>query len=113
MHYEILKWLDWKDLLILRGVRSGGYQMATNENLRGIIKNYMNICCPIIEHNNIVSDLRKIHLLFQQLGRKYLKFTGDNCEKEKLKYLLGLCQYIDTITELELGIYIYIYTYIF
>ena len=78
MHYEIFKYVDWKQLLEIRGINLGGYQLISNRILRSRISNYCPIKFPkikVLELDKVIEDSR-IKLIFEQTGRAELDLEG-------------------------------------
>ena len=115
MHYEILRCLNWKDLIDVRLINLGGFQMVTNQVLRNKLKNYMNKCPLLINtQDNEYSNIQKIRLLFQQMGKNLLRLVGDNAEKQQFRNIIRLCNNQNTykkIKELEIGTFFNLKSY--
>ena len=109
MHFEILKYLDWKDLLVLREVKSGGFQIISNRKLRKPIGNFMNIILsPNLEYKRLAIETRRISLLFVQINMRILKFDDFNVNRDQLDYLCQLCMNLNEIDEFQISNYLYI-----
>ena len=111
MHYEIFKNLDCKDLLTIRLINQGGYQLTSNTILRSRIKNYF----PKLKLFSFSkSTMNFINLLFEQSGEKR-KLYFSNLKDQEIGELIKAIPHINKIEKLNLGnhiLYIYIYIYI-
>ena len=77
MHYEIFKYATPIDLLQVRIIKLGGFQLISNTILRSRIKNYMSNIKPIFDLNlNEDLNARRIRLLFQQTGSQRLNLNN-------------------------------------
>ena len=112
MHYELFKYLTNHELLEIRALKLGGYQLTSNETLRSRIKNYY----PAIKEINITNT--RINLIFEQTGKRVLSFEGMRINSEQIKDLVN--QIVKSNLQIE-GLnlsnlsqiyYIYIYIYI-
>ena len=111
MHYEIFKFLNPKEILEARAIKLGGYQLASNSNLRPRIKNFLDnfnvTFSPISTHTDII---RRFKLLFSQTNRKSLGFSS----KLQNEGIIKLSEIMEAIPELEeihlskINIYIFI-----
>ena len=110
MHYELFKYLNPNDLLQIRSLKLGGYQLTSNELLRSRINNYL---LGITQKINIELELSKIErlgkqtrLLFEQSGRNCLQVYGNNLNypvrKNPLNRLFNL---LPTLNEIVIGNY--------
>ena len=113
MHIEILRHLDWKELINVREVNRGGFQMLSNEGIRKSLGNYMKECCPLLLRED--SDVPKTLLLFAQMGGNILKYNLGSQVGDHLRYLFWLTTNMNVhIQHLQFGtIYIYIYINIY
>ena len=112
MHYEIFKYTNKEDLLEIKGLCTGGYQLTTNKLLRSRIKNYFQDInfAPDLEATDEINR-RNIYVIFEQMGRNKLSFESMGVrDKGLIKFsdILKLATDIEHI-DLSNGIYIYIY----
>ena len=75
MSYEIFKFVDSIDLLQIRCISLGGYQLISNPILRARIKNYLKDK-PIAYVNDLLIHINKTMLLFEQKGERVLSFRS-------------------------------------
>ena len=110
MHYEVFKFLYWRDLLQIRATTLGGYQLTSNKLLRSRIKNYH----PPMRIKLVrLFDSQKINAMFEQTGNEILNFSYVYIrEKEKISMFKVFLKEIPEIKGLNLGKDIYIYIYI-
>ena len=112
MHYEIFKNLNFKELLNIRSLKLGGYQLTSNKILRERIKNYaINIKLDFDKSVDEKKIVRRIKLMFEQTGLYRLRING-----WKFKKLNGICllksfQYIPETEDLILSTMILVYIY--
>ena len=55
IHYEMFKYLDYRDLLEVRRTKLGGFQLTSNKILRARIKNYL----PELKFKFVQTEKRK------------------------------------------------------
>ena len=108
MHYEIFKNMNSTDLIHIRGISLGGYQLTSNPLLRNRIKNYFKFIEPdILEINEELLDKYKqaerILLIFEQTGKNELKFQGIKIKDNGLIQLTRVFEIIPQIKELNLS----------
>ena len=103
MHYETLKYLNCKDLLEVRGVKLGGYQLTSNKLLRSRIKNYFTLDYIPIE-NNHKHNIKIMQLICQQAQAEainvILKYPQMTC-KSAIKFFTDFNLYPE-ITGIQL-----------
>ena len=97
MSYEIFKYVNSGDLLEIRALKLGGYELISNTYLRARIKNYMKDK-PIISLPNLQVGSRRINLLFEQKGERTLSFNSLKDKKvEELTQILKLIPKLETL----------------
>ena len=110
MHYEIFKYLDSHNLLEIRALKLGGYQLISNKTLRSRIKNYFKyIPFKLSEDLPISLKIKGINLIFEQMGREKLIYEGVGLEMDEINKLSEILEFTPELKKLNLGIYIYIY----
>ena len=107
VHYEIFKYLNYLDLLQIRAMKLGGFQLTSNRIMRSRIKNYFPKNSP--KKINIQSvNINIVELIFEQTGEDNLDISsiGEN----QVRAWLPLLKSNLDIKGINLGnIYIYIY----
>ena len=106
MHYEVLKYLDCYDLLEMKGVKLGGYQLISNKKLRSRIKNYFFTLYPKLASKEVLDAkcyYRKIQLIFEQTGNDILNFHQMRIGEEGIKKLLPILKLIPNLKGIQLG----------
>ena len=107
MHYEVFKYLPPKDLLEIRIMNLGGYELISNKILRPRIGNYFHQIQPIIntkELANIMSFDHNLKFIFQQLGREILDLDLRNLGESGAALLLPILKLNPELKEIKLGI---------
>ena len=116
MHYEILKFINSRDLLGIRGTNLGGYQITSNKLLRHRIKNYFIKLKPDVgEDKDLVEYIsdKGIKLIFTQTGKHILDYDQMHLGRRGMGSLLQILKFNTNILGINLGTYIYrYYTYI-
>ena len=112
MHYEIFKYMDCYELLQVRAITLGGFQLTSNKLLRSRIKNYFPFMELNIEdnadltpdHNYIYSKLELILPFFKTFALSFenQEFIID----EDIAGLNVLLNFYPQISEIKLSIYI-------
>ena len=77
MSYEIFKYINSQDLLEIRVLNLGGYQLISNPYLRSRIKNYLKDK-PYTSFTDFVNNNERINLLFEQTNLQTLKLNCIN-----------------------------------
>ena len=119
MHYEVFKNLNSRDLLELRAVNIGGYQITSNSILRNRIKNYISNISPkyTFLKANIKLNIQRINFVFEQMGNEVLSFADNKLGKGEIGPFALVLKHIPQLKEIILcncvDIYIYIYKYIY
>ena len=117
MHYEIFKYLSSKDLLQIRSVKLGGFQLISNRLLRSRIQNYFHKILPCELNQTIgIFDMQlnalRIKFLFEQTGSEILNL--ESIGKKEMKKWLQIIQLNSQIKGLNLGnMYLYTCIYIY
>ena len=113
LHYEIMKYLNCREILEIRITKLGGFQLSSNKLLRSRIKNYFPQLKPNINyHNNIEKYYSKLQTIFEQTGRESLNLNKMNINKNILKKWEPLIKLNPELKEINLGNYldiVYIY----
>ena len=111
MHYDIFRFLNSPELLDIRNLNLGGYQLISNNNHRSKILNYFTKIIPQI--NETMSGLvdtekenRKINLLFTQTGNNLIDLSRKIIKENGRRNLMKLLQFNPQITGLKLSKYI-------
>ena len=110
MHYEIFKYLDGKDLLEVRAITLGGYQLTTNKILRSRIGNYLESKIYLTK-KDIEENINRIKLIFQfQKTSNYsLNLGGTQIGNQGLVILTKVLKSMHDIYISQLYTCIYIY----
>ena len=112
MHYEVFKFLSSDDLLSIRALKLGGYQLISNSLLRARIKNYL-----LIRPRSYISKMeseklaQNIALIVEQTGEKNLNYNYFNIGNEAIVSMANILHKVSLITEMHLSNNIYIYMY--
>ena len=103
MHYELFKYLNSMDLLEIRILKLGGYQLISNPILRSRITNYLHKLQVNIIPNNIQENVKRIKLIFQLMGKNKLIFREKslNLEMGEKDWVLNCFQIFQYIPELS------------
>ena len=116
LHYEIFKYLNYVELLEIRCLKLGGYELTSNITLRSRIKNYphsFDYTFSNIDLEEEARNPRKIKLIFAQIGKNKLSLANIQKDHQKLKHITKILKLLPELTELNLcNIYIYIYLYL-
>ena len=104
MHYEIFKYTSKEDLLEIKGLSTGGYQLTTNQLLRSRIKNYFEIIkySPDLDTADEI-NARNIYLIFEQTGRNKLSFEGMGVRDKGLIKFSDILKLIPDLKEINLS----------
>ena len=106
MHYEIFKYCTAEELLNIRALKLGGYQLTSNILLRSRITNYFKDLKPIWPEKQKITG-RELKLIVEQSGNK-LVLSGKFIGYKGMINLATLIPYIPEVLEINLSIYIYI-----
>ena len=109
MHYEIFKYLNYKDLLQIRFSSLSGYQLTSNPLLRSRIKNYMKIIPDLSRSYSLEENKRKLGCMFEQTGNNKITLKGIKWKDLHFAQFTDLLQDFPNISHLNMGNYIYIY----
>ena len=117
LHYEIFKYMNYAELLEIRCLKLGGYELTSNKTLRSRIKNYPHSFEYTFSNFDLEKEAinaRKIKLIFTQIGKNKLSLVNIQNNHQKIKYIAKIMKLIPEITELNLCKYIcYIYRCIY
>ena len=94
MHYEIYKFLDAHELLEIRSMSLGGYELTSNKVLRSRIRNYLRINCLKYLPNN-TDIIESISLILEQTGSIFIPsqlFGTSYISLTALAYLMNIEQ---------------------
>ena len=110
MHYELFKYLNYKELIMLRGTNLGGYQLVTNPILRSRIKNYYirNPYLTLEELIDIEYSGKKVELMYEQTGREAFNLEKMNITDEECIQLSDIFKYIPKLQGINLRKLIFI-----
>ena len=93
MSYEIFKYINSGDLLEIRSLTLGGYQITSSTLLRGRIKNYLKFK-PFVNIPRLLANERKLNITIQQGGEKNflkcIRFAGVKLLAENLRFTPNL-----------------------
>ena len=113
MHYEIFKYMNFRELLTVRGTNLSGYQLTSNKNMRSRIKNYFirDTFYPFLYLNTLIHQVtdypKKFLVMVQQMGKEELNLCSMNIHEQECPKIceifkcmphlhsLNLCTYID------------------
>ena len=118
MHYEIFKYVNPIDLLNIRGVKQGGYELTSNKLLRSRICNYLGRGMYGYHWMSLNIDshrlARIIQVIFDHTGTSLLDCRGARFGVNGLLPLINAAALLGpNVNGLSFGIiYIYIYIYI-
>ena len=103
LHYEILKFNEWKDLLEIRSANLGGYQSTSNKILRGRIRNYIQkiIFSPPLHEEEDLS--RNIQVLFEQTGEYKISASKKKMGDDRAIKFIKCLKLFPQISELNLS----------
>ena len=101
--YEIFKYMNFQDLLQIRALTLGGFQLVSNTTLRARIKNY--IKDKVIPLTDLFINKRKITALFEQKGENLLSFESYDCRE--INELIQNLEYIPNLQSLNLSNIVY------
>ena len=114
LQFEIFKYLDKYELLEIRAVNLGGYELASKPSLRSKIMNYFPKIRWIFSTeyaDNICAQ--QINLIFEQIGKKELDLEGRSIENKDLFKISTMFILIPQTVELNISkFFYYIYIYI-
>ena len=99
MSYEIFKFMNPEDLLQIRALTLGGFQLISNTTLRARIKNYLKD--KYISLTLLFENKRKIDLLFEQKGERVLSLNS--LKANEVKELNENLQFIPNLQSFKLG----------
>ena len=99
LHYEIFKFLNAEELLEIRGINLGGFQLTSNPLLRSRIKNYLIGLKYNILSTNKINDIQN---LFVQQGDNRLSFEGIILYNKQISKLNKMMKNTLQINELNL-----------
>ena len=100
MHYEIFKYINSKDLIEIRVIKQGGYELISNQILRSRIGNYLQNTHFNLSQN--IKDIRMINLYCEQtMG--YLKIDGRIIEIDDIIQFMNILDQIRVIKGLIFG----------
>ena len=104
MHYEIFKYLNWKDLLQIRELKLGGYQLTANKLLRSRIKNHLTRITPTIAYtaHNDCRNFWWLKLIIEQSERNYISLHGIYISNQK-EFLDEVFRMISDVRNLSLS----------
>ena len=116
LHYEIMKYLNFQELLSIRGLKLGGYQLTANTILRDRIKNYLtgfHFDLDKKEENDVL--LRKIELVIEQTGKQILDLSQMEKVRENhnISMFLNILRYLPQLKEIHLRRFFVLITNLF
>ena len=100
MHYEIFKYIDNKELLVIRSLKLGGYQLTSNKLLRSRIKNYFPQTNIRITIDTTIIDkaIQRLKHLFEQTNNNFIHFHESKTLKfDNLSKIFKVLNYINGI----------------
>ena len=108
IHYEIFKNLNSRDLLKIKEINLGGYQLTTNHHLRGkMIKNYFSYLKPMLDlsekSSNVEKNIKIVKLIYQQTEKEYLDFRTMQIQDQGAIQFARIFMHIPETKELNLG----------
>ena len=102
LHYEILRYLNCKELLEMRGVNLGGFQIASNKRLRSRITNYLSrVKTPMQEYTR--NNIHLIEVLFEQTGENRLVVERMKIGIPRMRNLINIFKLAKEINEIDLS----------
>ena len=111
MHYEVFKYVNAKDLLVIRSLKLGGYLLSSNKLLRSRIKNYFSVLIPRIIQGRQNIDMninmmnQRIKLIFEQLGSEIIDLKNMQIDPQRMyNNLVPLLKLNYGLIGLKLGI---------
>ena len=109
MHYEIFKYMDESELLEIKLMNIGGYQLTSNQLLRSRIGNYFNkIYFNLKESSDVKSNTRKIQLIIEQTGILVLEFENMKLREKEIIMFTQILKNIPQVQGINLSKYYYI-----
>ena len=107
-HYEVFKFLDEYELLELRMLNTGGFQLSSNQHIRGKrVQNYFEkFSLMFSEEINLLKYINYIEMMFVQIGGRYLGISEIyECESGIIQ-IVEIFKLFNNIHELNLGVII-------
>ena len=104
MHYEIFKYLNFKELLEIRYTSLGGYQLTSSEILRSRIKNYY-IRDRSVKIGKLIDTenyLKKVKIMCEQMGKELDLRDMSITENDNI-HLLEIIKNITDVLSINLG----------
>ena len=102
IHYELFKYLTAEELLVIREVNNGGFQLTSNKLLRSRIKNYFYILHPEFSENSPDMEIQ-IKLILEWTGKNVLCLAGMKLREKQINELSYAIRQIPYIEEFNLG----------
>ena len=106
IHYEMFKYLDYRDLLEVRRTKLGGFQLTTNKILRARIKNYLpELKFKFIqtEKRNLIEEDFRIKIIFEQTGTQILNLEKTKMDEMEFECLIQIIKINPQINGMKLG----------
>ena len=125
MHYEIFKNLNCRELLRIRALKLGGYQLTSNKILRSRIKNYfpkIDACFSLdpmtakwkmhSKEGNagifgkaglVARTVHKINLIFEQTGKYSLSFKRNALDSKGIAHISKLLKMIPQTRQITIN----------
>ena len=101
MHYEIFKYLNARNLLEIRNLSLGGYQLVANRILRSRINNYFHHIKFTLFTVHSQLNVRHCNILFEQTGKNKISFEGQKFEHGNFEKFIEILNTISEITEIN------------
>ena len=105
MHYEIFKNMNSEELIVIREINLGGYQLISNPILRSRIKNYFvrDYRLYFFQQINVDYYCQKIELMYEQTGNEELYLANMGIDDIQCPQLVMILKYIPQIKSLQLS----------
>ena len=105
MHYEILKYLNSTELIVIRGASLGGYQIVSNPILRARIKNYYsrNKAIRFRELVKVKECEKKMQIMLLQTGKLELNLEKMQISDQDCTELAKILEYIPQLKGINLS----------
>ena len=109
MHYEIFKYMNGGELLEIRRINLGGYQLTSTKLLRSRIKNYY-IRNPKLMINTLINaGARRIEAVYEQMEGCEINLNCMNIDWEKCIRVIQILRDIHKLKGINLCIIYYLY----